>query len=301
MIRLGSEFRLVPLVVAATASLFALKTVELLVNGGFALGGPPPARAQELGEQGPRPGSASGMDAAALAAGNSGVSPDSGLEERFGVPVFTGEIGGKPPANPAAAPTAAEPAADPGNLPPTADRANGQPRAEQAKADERGATEPDRGSRSAGERAVLESLNKRREELDARARDLEMRENLLSVAQKRIEARLGELKAIEARIDADRRKREEAEAGQLRTLVVMYENMKAKDAARIFDRLELKILIDVVGQMNPRKMSDIMAQMAPEAAERLTTELARRAGVAGSNTAPPISELPKIEGRPSGS
>jgi flagellar motility protein MotE (MotC chaperone) len=299
MIRLGYQFRLVPLVVVATTSLFALKTIEILVNGGFTLGGPPPAHAQELVDQVPRPESA-GMDAAAAAAGNSGVAPDGWLQERLGTPVFTGQIGGKGPPNPAAGPAAGEPAAGGGNPPPPTDRAKAQPGAAPPRGDEHGMSELDRMPRSAGERVVLESLNKRREELDARARDLEMRENLLGVAQKRIEARLGELKALEARIDAEMHKRDEAEAGQLRTLVVMYENMKAKDAARIFDRLDLKILIDVVAQMNPRKMSDILAQMSPETAERLTTELARRAGVSGPTAAPPINELPKIEGHPSG-
>jgi flagellar motility protein MotE (MotC chaperone) len=76
----------------------------------------------------------------------------------------------------------------------------------------------------------------------------------------------------------------------------MYENMRAKDAAKIFDRLELKILVDVTTRMNPRRMSDILAQMTPEAAERLTVELANRAMLGAAGT-----ELPKIEGRPSGS
>jgi len=44
-------------------------------------------------------------------------------------------------------------------------------------------------------------------------------------------------------------------------------------------------------------MSDIMAQMMPEAAERLTVELANRAN--GADRGQP-ADLPKIEGRPSG-
>jgi flagellar motility protein MotE (MotC chaperone) len=76
----------------------------------------------------------------------------------------------------------------------------------------------------------------------------------------------------------------------------MYENMKAKDAAKIFDRLEMRVLIDVVTLINPRRMSDIMAQMQPEMAEKLTVELANRAS--GTESTPPPVELPKIEGRP---
>jgi flagellar motility protein MotE (MotC chaperone) len=72
----------------------------------------------------------------------------------------------------------------------------------------------------------------------------------------------------------------------------MYENMKAKDAARVFDRLDVKLLVDVSTQINPRRMSDILALMSSEAAERLTVELATRA-----KDKPP-AELPKINGQP---
>jgi flagellar motility protein MotE (MotC chaperone) len=74
----------------------------------------------------------------------------------------------------------------------------------------------------------------------------------------------------------------------------MYENMKAKDAAKIFDRLDMRVLVEVATQLNPRRMSDILAQMTPDAAERLTVELAARVKDRGK-----AAELPKIEGRPS--
>ena len=71
--------------------------------------------------------------------------------------------------------------------------------------------------------------------------------------------------------------RDKAEADRFKSIVTMYENMKAKEAARIFDRLDLKILVDVATQMKPAAMSEILAQMTPESAERLTVELANRA------------------------
>jgi flagellar motility protein MotE (MotC chaperone) len=74
----------------------------------------------------------------------------------------------------------------------------------------------------------------------------------------------------------------------------MYEGMKPKDAARVFDRLEMPVLIEIASQIAPRKMSDIMGLMSPEAAERLTVELARRAS---GNKSAATAELPKIEGK----
>ena len=74
----------------------------------------------------------------------------------------------------------------------------------------------------------------------------------------------------------------------------MYETMKAKEAARIFDRLDMKVLIEVATQMNPRAMSAIMAQTTPEKVERLTVERANRS--AANKTAP--DALPKIANKP---
>jgi flagellar motility protein MotE (MotC chaperone) len=70
--------------------------------------------------------------------------------------------------------------------------------------------------------------------------------------------------------------------------------MKPKDAARVFDRLEMPVLFEIASQIAPRKMSDILGQMSPEVAERLTVEMARRAGGDKSGGA---GELPKIEGK----
>ena len=74
----------------------------------------------------------------------------------------------------------------------------------------------------------------------------------------------------------------------------MYESMKPKDAAKVFDRLEMPVLYQIASQIAPRKMSDILGQMSPDVAERLTTEMARRAGPDQSASA---AELPKIEGK----
>ena len=103
-----------------------------------------------------------------------------------------------------------------------------------------------------------------------------MRESLLAAAEKRLESRIAQLKQLEAQLNEAARSKDEGEATRLKNLVTMYENMKPKDAARIFDRLDMRILLEVATQINPRRMSDILAQMTPESAERLTVELASR-------------------------
>jgi flagellar motility protein MotE (MotC chaperone) len=155
---------------------------------------------------------------------------------------------------------------------------------------------------SPAERALVERLGERRDEIDSRQRELDMREKLLETAERKLEGRVGELKATEERIDAKRGEREGAEAQGLKKLVIMYENMKPREAARVFDRLPADVLVPVVLQMNPRKMSEVLAAMTPDTAGKLTVALASRAraavegaGAAAAPAAPmPATELPAI-------
>src|SRR5689334_12753322 len=150
---------------------------------------------------------------------------------------------------------------------------------------------------SASERAILERLQARRQEIEARQREIDIRESLLKSAEKRIEGKVEEMKAVETRISATQADQKAAEAQRMKGLVTMYEGMKPKDAARVFDRLEMGVLIEIASAIAPRKMSDIMGLMSPEAAEKLTVEMARRANGGGDQSAS-AGELPKIDGKP---
>ena len=123
---------------------------------------------------------------------------------------------------------------------------------------------------------------------------IDIRESLLKSAEKRIEGRVEEMKATEARITTATGQKAETDAARFKGIITMYEGMKPKDAAKVFDRLEMSVLYEIASQIAPRKMSDILGVMQPEAAERLTVELARRAGNDKSSS---VADLPKIEGK----
>lgn len=288
MIRFAREFRLIPIVLLATICLFALKVSGIVFDGGYTLA----ERMQSRYKTDITPTTADSIpDYPKIVIADKRAAPalaenrQSWAQQMFNYNEgasrdITGSIGKDE--------TPADQQLKVSNKPP-----------ELAKLEAGGTSvtiEPGR-IRSPGERAVLERLQERRQELDARGREMDMRESLLKAAEKRVEAKVAELKDMEERVKAATVSRDKNEADRFKSIVAMYENMKAKDAARIFDRLELKILVDVSTQMNPRKMSEILAQMTPESAERLTVELAQRAGSAKSLAA---DQLPKIEGRPNG-
>ena len=277
------DLRLIPVVAVAAAALFVLKTTSIVIEGGYTLIASRTALAQGLGAGNKGydlPPPAALDDVAPAPRGNrmidapARVQTNSWVREIYDPGEYTGSVSApKPEAKPEPAPAPANGAA-----------------ATTAPVD---AIKP---AMTAGERAVLESLQQRRQELETRSRELEVRDSLLRAAEKRIEQRVQELREMEARVTGVEKKKDDEEAAKFKSLVSMYENMKAKDAAKIFDRLDLRILVEVVNGMNARRMSDILGLMTPEAAERLTIEIANRSGAVGKTQAP--AELPKIEGRP---
>jgi len=147
---------------------------------------------------------------------------------------------------------------------------------------------------SAAERAVLESLGKRRQDLEQQEGQLDLREKLLQATEERIQKRVEELKQLEKRIEGAVEEKRKQDESEIAGLVTMYESMKPKDAARIFDRLSMPVLLKVVRQMKPRKMADILGKMSADAAERLTVAIAGSTDEPAADTKQTQAELPKI-------
>jgi flagellar motility protein MotE (MotC chaperone) len=123
---------------------------------------------------------------------------------------------------------------------------------------------------------VLQQLAKRREELDLRARQLDEREALIQAAEQRMEQKMAELKALQATVEDLLKTRSEQEEAELKSLVKMYENMKPKAAAKVFEEMDMDVLLDVVERMNERKVAPILALVTPTRAKEITFELAQR-------------------------
>jgi len=123
---------------------------------------------------------------------------------------------------------------------------------------------------------VLQQLAKRREELDLRARQLDEREALIQAAEQRMEQKMAELKALQATVEDLLKTRSEQEEAELKSLVKMYENMKPKAAAKVFEEMDMDVLLDVVDRMNERKVAPILALVTPTRAKEITFELAQR-------------------------
>lgn len=248
--------RILPLLVIAGFCLLMLKSMGLVFSGGYVLSGSAPASAQNADDAQP----------ASEERAENTTAEENAPEQTT------------PTSEPAPNASAENPAAG---------------RKDAAKTEVAGPVLDPATRKTKAERAILEGLANRRKELDKRARELELRENLLKAAQKRVEAKIAELKAIESRIEGELKKRDDGRKAEYQRLVQMYSNMKPKDAARIFDRLDMNVLTGLVRHMKPRVMSAILAAMKPAAAERLTLKIAN----SGQPVAPAVDTLPKISSR----
>lgn len=134
---------------------------------------------------------------------------------------------------------------------------------------------------SRAEVELLQELAKRRDALDVRSRELDLREQVLGAAERRIDERIAELKKIEGRINEALKKTDEQTEQNLRSLVKVYENMKPKDAARIFAQLEPDVLLGVVERMKEAKLAPVLAELDPKIAQQITVDLAKRRQING--------------------
>jgi flagellar motility protein MotE (MotC chaperone) len=129
---------------------------------------------------------------------------------------------------------------------------------------------------SAAQADVLTVLGRRRKELDAREAQIKMQADILAATEKRLEAKIVQLKTLEDKIAGLLVNRDEAQKAQIASLVKTYAAMKPANAARIFEALPETVLVPVAQQMKPDVLSLVLAQMGPEKAKDLTVKLANK-------------------------
>ena len=127
-----------------------------------------------------------------------------------------------------------------------------------------------------GQIQVLRELTARRQELDERERLLDIRAELNGKTEERLDQQIDRLANLKERIEALITDLDDAEEQKLARLVKIYETMKPKAAAEIFNRLEIPILLHVVERMKEAKSAVVLGKMDPAVAKRVTTELAKR-------------------------
>lgn len=125
---------------------------------------------------------------------------------------------------------------------------------------------------------VLQKLSERRESLESRERDISLREQMIAAAESRLDRKIEEMKALQSSMEAMLKTIDEQDERKMRSLVKIYESMKPKEAAKIFNELDLPVLLGVLTYMKEQKIASIMEVMDPMKAKELTDAIAQKRG-----------------------
>jgi len=93
---------------------------------------------------------------------------------------------------------------------------------------------------------------------------------------KHLTDRVAELLAIQSHLEVLEADRKARETANWVGLVKLYEGMRPRDAAAIFNGLDKPVLLEILDRMKPAKASPVIALMEPESARQVTAELAAR-------------------------
>jgi len=129
---------------------------------------------------------------------------------------------------------------------------------------------------SPAELDVLKQLSDRREQLEKRSHDLDTRESLLKVTEQRVDQKIKEMETLRLQLQSMVSQASEAQQAQLDNLVKIYETMKPEEAARVFETLDMPVLLSVIQRMKPKSTAPIMAKMAPQKAKDVTVALTKQ-------------------------
>ena len=112
------------------------------------------------------------------------------------------------------------------------------------------------------------TLRKREQELQQKEAEFKKKEAQLIPLQEEIEARFAEVNDLQNSLNAYAIKLAEREkalqGGKIDHLVKLYSSMEAGKAAVILDKLQLDIVVRILGNMKGKAAGEIMAMMPPD-------------------------------------
>jgi flagellar motility protein MotE (MotC chaperone) len=141
---------------------------------------------------------------------------------------------------------------------------------------------------SANQVDVINAMARRRKELDGREAVLNTQANMIAAAEQRVDAKISQLKTLQTQIAALLVQRDDAQKAQVASLIKTYgpDGMKPSKAAAIFNNLPDDILVPVAQGLKPGDLGAILAQMNPDAAQKLTVKLANKLALPQTVEAP---------------
>jgi flagellar motility protein MotE (MotC chaperone) len=127
---------------------------------------------------------------------------------------------------------------------------------------------------------LLAAIRAREAQLDAEEKRLADRKQTLSVAEAKLAEQLAAFDKAQKNLEKTLALADEAAERDIARMTTVYENMKPADAAKIFDKMDVKFAAGLLARMRPDVAAQVLTGMTPESAYALTVTVAsRNAGV----------------------
>ena len=120
----------------------------------------------------------------------------------------------------------------------------------------------------------LFKLSERKKQLDAREEELNRYAAEIAKQKEDIEAKLKKLEETRTKISTALEDKIKTDDAKVDTLVQMYSNMKAQQAAKVFETLDEDLVIEILSRMKKKNAADILNLVKPEKAQVLAERYA---------------------------
>jgi flagellar motility protein MotE (MotC chaperone) len=120
----------------------------------------------------------------------------------------------------------------------------------------------------------LSKLNERKKELDEREEELNRVEQELAAQKEELEKRMKEIDGVRKGISSTLEEKVTVDEKKLDTLVLIYTDMKAPQAAKVFETMDEDLAVGILGRMKKKNAADIMTLLKADKAQALTEKFA---------------------------
>ena len=135
------------------------------------------------------------------------------------------------------------------------------------------------GDSTPSEAQILKNLSQKKQIIENKQEEIETKQSALKSTEKRIDDKLVQLKKTQSDVEAYLKKYQQQENLKIKSLVKIYENMRPKDAAKIFDELDNGTLFELISNMREARVAPILANMNPVKAKEISMEFAKKESI----------------------
>lgn len=124
--------------------------------------------------------------------------------------------------------------------------------------------------------ALLSAIRDREAQLTAEEQRLADRRQTLNVAEAKLAEQLAAFEKAQKNFEATLALADEAAERDIARMTTVYENMKPSEAAKIFERMDVKFASGLLARMRPDLAAEVLTGMNADAAYALTLTIASR-------------------------